>query len=41
MSGFAKNLLTLFLEEGGIVNPEDVMRLAIAGGEYKELVVYD
>ncbi|KAL4643482.1 hypothetical protein ACB092_02G095600 [Castanea dentata] len=39
--GFAKNLLTLFLEEGGIVNPEDVMRLAIAGGEYKELVVYD
>ena len=41
VSGFAKNLLTLFLEEGGIVNPEDVMRLAIAGGEYKELVVYD
>ena len=35
---FAKNLLTLFLEEGGIVNPEDVMRLAIAGGEYKELL---
>ena len=41
MSGFAKNLLTLFLEEGGIVNPEDVMRLAIAGEEYKKLVVYD
>ena len=41
VSGFAKNLLTLFLEEGGIVNPEDVMRLAIAGEEYKKLVVYD
>ena len=41
VSGFAKNLLTLFLEEGGTVNPEDVMRLAIAGEEYKKLVVYD
>ncbi|ESQ44698.1 hypothetical protein EUTSA_v10003164mg [Eutrema salsugineum] len=41
VSGFSKNLLTLFLEEGGIVNPEDVMGLAIKGEEYKKLVVYD
>ncbi|CAA0407244.1 unnamed protein product [Arabidopsis thaliana] len=31
VSGFSKNLLTLFLDEGGIVNPEDVMLLAIKG----------
>ncbi|KAJ4826137.1 hypothetical protein Tsubulata_021885 [Turnera subulata] len=41
VSGFSKNLLTLFLEEGGIVNPEDVLRLAIAGDEYKKLAVFD
>ncbi|EEF30857.1 conserved hypothetical protein [Ricinus communis] len=41
VSGFSKNLLILFLEEGGIVNPEDIMTLAIAGEEYKKLVVYD
>ncbi|CAH2046607.1 unnamed protein product [Thlaspi arvense] len=41
VSGFSKNLLTLFLEEGGIVNPEDVMWLAMKGEEYKKLVVYD
>ncbi|KAL1191291.1 hypothetical protein V5N11_008292 [Cardamine amara subsp. amara] len=41
VSGFSKNLLTLFLEEGGIVNPEDVMLLAIKGEEYKKLIVYD
>ncbi|EOA12429.1 hypothetical protein CARUB_v10028210mg [Capsella rubella] len=41
VSGFSKNLLTLFLEEGGIVNPEDVMWLAIKGDEYKKLTVYD
>ncbi|XP_050216782.1 uncharacterized protein LOC126667761 [Mercurialis annua] len=41
VSGFSKNLLTLFLEEGGIVNPEEVMNLAIAGKEYKKLAVYD
>ncbi|CAE6222751.1 unnamed protein product [Arabidopsis arenosa] len=41
VSGFSKNLLTLFLEEGGIVHPEDVMWLAIKGEEYKKLVVYD
>ena len=41
VSGFSKNLLNLFLEEGGIVNPEDVMWLAIKGEEYKKLVVHD
>lgn len=41
VSGFSKNLLTLFLEEGGIVNPEDVMKLAISGNEYTKLVIYD
>ncbi|CAA7045444.1 unnamed protein product [Microthlaspi erraticum] len=41
VSGFSKNLLTLFLEEGGIVCPDDVMWLAIKGEEYKKLAVYD
>ncbi|CAK7327248.1 unnamed protein product [Dovyalis caffra] len=41
VSGFSKNLLTLFLEEGGILDPEDVMNLAIAGEAYKNLAVYD
>ncbi|CAM8974089.1 unnamed protein product [Rhodiola kirilowii] len=41
LSGFSKNLLTLFLEGGGIVNPVEVMHLAIAGEEYQKLVVYD
>ncbi|KAK3041333.1 hypothetical protein RJ639_002314 [Escallonia herrerae] len=41
VSGFSKNLLTIFLEGGGVMNPEDVMAMAIAGEEYKKLVVYD
>lgn len=41
VSGFSKNLLTMFLEGGGIVNPEDVMELAISGEEYKKLAVFD
>ncbi|XP_059650881.1 uncharacterized protein LOC132297160 [Cornus florida] len=41
VSGFSKNLLTMFLEGGGVVNPEDVMELAISGEEYKKLVVVD
>ncbi|CAA3021155.1 Hypothetical predicted protein [Olea europaea subsp. europaea] len=41
VSGFSKNLLTIFLEGGGIVNPEEVMELAISGEEYKKLVVFD
>ncbi|XP_071938076.1 uncharacterized protein [Coffea arabica] len=41
VSGFSKNLLTMFLEGGGVVNPEEVMELAIAGEEYKKLAVFD
>ncbi|KAL0333611.1 UNVERIFIED_CONTAM: hypothetical protein Sangu_1517300 [Sesamum angustifolium] len=38
VSGFSKNLMTLFLEEGGILNPEAVMDIAISGEEYQKLV---
>ncbi|OMP07597.1 hypothetical protein COLO4_07196 [Corchorus olitorius] len=41
VSGFSKNLLTVFVEEGGIVNLEQVMELAIAGEEHKKLAVHD
>ncbi|XP_010671050.2 uncharacterized protein LOC104887958 [Beta vulgaris subsp. vulgaris] len=41
VSGFSKNLVTLFLEEGGILNPEDVMLAAVAKPEYDQLVLYD
>ncbi|KAM7487083.1 hypothetical protein LguiB_024567 [Lonicera macranthoides] len=41
VSGFSKNLVTLFLEESGDMNPETVMEAAIAGEEYKKLVVLD
>lgn len=41
VSGFSKNLLTMFLEGGGVVNPEAVMELAISGEEYKKLAVFD
>ncbi|CAN8267726.1 unnamed protein product [Cochlearia groenlandica] len=41
VSGFSKNLLNVFLEEGGVLNPEDVMWIAIKGEEYKKLAVYD
>ncbi|KAL3845515.1 hypothetical protein ACJIZ3_002918 [Penstemon smallii] len=41
VSGFSKNLMTLFLEEGGTLNPEAVMDAAIAGEEYQKLVVLD
>ncbi|PWA51499.1 hypothetical protein CTI12_AA466310 [Artemisia annua] len=52
LSGFSKNLLTLFLEGGGVINPEDVpkrsglnpveiMEAAISGELYQQLVVCD
>ncbi|KAK2966033.1 hypothetical protein RJ640_012292 [Escallonia rubra] len=41
VSGFSKNLLTIFLEGGGVVNPEEVMAMAIAGEEYKNLCESD
>ncbi|KAK4380382.1 hypothetical protein RND71_002244 [Anisodus tanguticus] len=40
VSGFSKNLLTLFLEDREF-NPEDIMEAAISGEEYKKLVVLD
>lgn len=41
VSGFSKNMLTIFLDEGRIQTPEDVMELALSGDEYKKLAVYD
>ncbi|XP_059427847.1 uncharacterized protein LOC132161689 [Corylus avellana] len=41
VSGFSKNMLTVFLGEGRIQTSEDVMELALSGEEYKKLVVYD
>ncbi|KAL6606973.1 hypothetical protein ACP70R_042626 [Stipagrostis hirtigluma subsp. patula] len=41
VSGFSKNLVKLFLENDGVVNPEAVMAAAIAGEEYQRLAVFD
>ena len=41
VSRFSKNLMKLFLENGGIINPVTVMHQAITGKMYKKLVVYD
>ena len=41
VSGFSKNLLSMFLEEGGVISPEAVMDQAISGEEYQKLVVLD
>ncbi|XP_058200581.1 uncharacterized protein LOC131315504 [Rhododendron vialii] len=41
VSGFSKNLVTLFLEGGGILSPEAVMLQAIRGEEYQKLAVID
>ncbi|GER45782.1 hypothetical protein STAS_22761 [Striga asiatica] len=41
VSGFSKNLMKLFLEGGGIIDPVVVMEAAIAGEEYQKLVVVD
>ncbi|GFQ03055.1 uncharacterized protein l728 [Phtheirospermum japonicum] len=41
VSGYSKNLMTTFLEEGGIVSPEAVMDASISGEEYEKLVVLD
>ncbi|XP_074294187.1 uncharacterized protein LOC141621992 [Silene latifolia] len=41
VSGFSKNLVTLFLEGGGVISPEAVMLEAIGKPEYDALVVYD
>ncbi|XP_058777417.1 uncharacterized protein LOC131651744 [Vicia villosa] len=41
VSGFSKNLLTLFLDNEGDVSPVEAMEAAIAGPEYQKLVVLD
>ncbi|XP_061355673.1 uncharacterized protein LOC133300178 [Gastrolobium bilobum] len=41
VSGFSKNLLTLFLDNDGDLSPEDAMEAAISGPEYQKLVVLD
>jgi len=41
VSGFSKNLVKLFLENDGVVNPEAMMAAAIAGEEYQKLAIFD
>ncbi|MQL80670.1 hypothetical protein Taro_013128 [Colocasia esculenta] len=41
VSGFSKNLVKLFLRECELSNPQDVMRAALDGEEYENLVVFD
>ncbi|CAN6201072.1 unnamed protein product [Urochloa humidicola] len=41
VSGFSKNFVKLFLENDGVVNPEAVMKAAIAGEEYQKLAIFD
>ncbi|XP_059650874.1 uncharacterized protein LOC132297076 [Cornus florida] len=42
VSGFSKNMVTMFLEEDdGVVNPEAVMEKAISGELYQKLLAYD
>lgn len=41
VSGYSKNLMTLFLEDKGAMTPETVMEAAIGGEEYSKLVVVD
>ncbi|XP_058200584.1 uncharacterized protein LOC131315507 [Rhododendron vialii] len=41
VSGYSKNLMTLFLDGEAILSPEAVMLKAISGAEYQKLVVID
>ena len=43
VSGFSKNLVKLFLDEGGDITytPETAMEIALSGEEYQKLVVLD
>ncbi|KAL5722956.1 hypothetical protein ACHQM5_006410 [Ranunculus cassubicifolius] len=41
VSGYSKNLLTLFLKGEDALNPEVIMESAISGPEYEKLTVYD
>lgn len=41
VSGFSKNLVELFLDNGGVIDPVTVMEQAISGEMYNKLCVYD
>uniref|UniRef100_A0A803R412 DUF2828 domain-containing protein n=1 Tax=Cannabis sativa TaxID=3483 RepID=A0A803R412_CANSA len=41
VSGFSKNLMKMFLDNSGEIDPVGVMEVAIAGEEYQKLVVVD
>ncbi|CAK9319387.1 unnamed protein product [Citrullus colocynthis] len=41
VSGYSKNLMNLFLNDDGDIQPEAVMEQAISGSEYQKLVVLD
>ncbi|GLT68036.1 hypothetical protein SLA2020_402990 [Shorea laevis] len=41
VSGFSKNLLKVFLDNDGEINPESIMQEAISGEDYQKLLVID
>ncbi|CAH8389916.1 unnamed protein product [Eruca vesicaria subsp. sativa] len=41
MSGFSKNLIKMFLDNDGQIDPMKIMHAVISGPEYKDLVVID
>ncbi|KAJ4957555.1 hypothetical protein NE237_024666 [Protea cynaroides] len=41
VSGFSKNLVTLFLVGDGVLSPNAVLELAISGEEFQKLVILD
>ncbi|XVF28615.1 hypothetical protein REPUB_Repub15cG0045300 [Reevesia pubescens] len=41
VSGFSKNLMELFLDNGGIIDPVTLMEQAISGELYQKLSLYD
>ncbi|KAL0735991.1 hypothetical protein Bca4012_012201 [Brassica carinata] len=41
VSGFSKNLIKMFLDNDGEINPMAIMETAISGAEYSKLVVVD
>ncbi|XP_059442110.1 uncharacterized protein LOC132174477 [Corylus avellana] len=41
VSGFSKNLMKLFFDGDGIINPADIVEAAISGEEYQKLAVVD
>ena len=41
VSGYSKNLMKLFLDNDGAINPVAIMEAAISGEEYQKLAVLD